>query len=251
MDLNFKISKELLFVTALIQTPKPKIEGWVELQDKLWDKYKTGYRLLQGNYLSFLPSNNYKKDLDKATKQVQKLIREGMKHPVFNVLLKNAEEYKDWLEKQWEEKNDLINKELRNILKMDLPEKVSNVYVMGNLLHEGCNIDGNILWAHKEEWPNYAVVYMVHEYLHNFFIDDNIEHAIIELATDNEMRIRLNGGGEYFKCNGKNVGHKHLRKLETDIIDDWKDYLKNKDTNIYKFIEKMRNLSNKAIKLPC
>jgi len=53
---------------------------------------------------------------------------------------------------------------------------------------------------------------------------------------DNELRIQLNNKGKYFQC----PGHKHLKKLEKNILPEWKKYLKNPDKNIFKFIKDLK-----------
>jgi len=42
----------------------------------------------------------------------------------------------------------------------------------------------------------------------------DITHAVIELATDNELRIRLNRRGKYFDW----PGHEHLKKIEKNYF---------------------------------
>jgi len=43
-------------------------------------------------------------------------------------------------------------------------------------------------------------------------------HGIIELITDNELRIRLNKKGRYFNEKGQDVGHPYLREIEKKIL---------------------------------
>lgn len=238
MTLNFQISKEMLLITGLMQ--EPKIDNWKKLQDTLWEKYKPGYQLLQGNYRAIFSCSNYKEILNQSVKDMGGIISEGMKSSEFAELLVNAKNHKIWLEKQWQQKKELINKELVNILKTNVPEELVTVYVLGTLLHEGRNLNGKIFWGQFEHWQNYSLVYLVHEYLHGLLKYSEIEHAIIELIADNEMRIRLNKEGVYFVCNGEQVGHKHLQVAEKLILNDWKEYLKNKEVNIHQFVEKMK-----------
>ncbi|MFH1648152.1 MAG: hypothetical protein ABIA11_00260 [Patescibacteria group bacterium] len=238
MNLEFCISEELLFIVGLMQ--QPNIDNWVGLQDKLWKKYESGYRLLQGNYFEFFLNPKYKGKLDQAITDIECILSEGMNSTEFSKLLINAQEHKVWLERKWEQNKVLINEELNNILRTDLPEETVTVYVLSQLLHVGRNIRGRILWGQYEHWPNYSLVYLVHEYLHSLFKYTKIEHAIIELISDNEMRIRLNKEGKYFECAGEKVGHKHLLPVRKVILDDWKEYLGNRKTNIYQFIENLK-----------
>ena len=236
MELNFTISEELLIVTGLLQ--KPKIVGWVDLQNTLWDKYKLGYELLQGNSCNFLITENSKYILEKSVEEVKLLIEEGLKTAEFGKLLQNAQEYKRWLENEWLVNKERVVKELKEITRTDLPKGIFTVYVVGNLVHMGRHLGNNrIAWGHKEDWPNYSLVYLSHEYLHEMFTYSKLEHAIIELATDNELRIRLNKSGEYFECNGKSVGHTYLRNIEKKFLPDWLNYLTHQEQNIFEFAD--------------
>jgi hypothetical protein len=51
-------------------------------------------------------------------------------------------------------------------------------------------------------------------------------HAIIELLTDEELRIRFNKKGVYFKEKQKFIGHKDLISLKKKILPYWKNYIK-------------------------
>lgn len=236
MELKFVISKKGLFITALLKSAE--VEGWVDLQNKLWDKYRLGYQLLQGNVINIFENDTSTDVLGDATEEVKLLIDEGMKTPEFSALLRNAEEYKTWLENEWHANKEKITKELNDILRTDLPKDVFTVYVMGNLMHIGRHLgDNKIVWGHKEDWPNYSLVYLAHEYLHGMFSHSDLDHAIIELVADNELRIRLNGDGEYFTCNGEDVGHDYLREIEKKIYPSWQKYLLDKTSNIDDFVK--------------
>lgn len=79
--------------------------------------------------------------------------------------------------------------------------------------------------------------------MHTIFWENKSKnsHAIIELATDNELRIRLNKKGKYFKEGKFDIGHDHLRKLEQKILPHWKDYLENKGKkNIFELEKELR-----------
>jgi hypothetical protein len=53
-------------------------------------------------------------------------------------------------------------------------------------------------------------------------------HALIELLADNEIRIRLNCSGVYFREGKHSVGHPYLAKLEKKILPRWKEFIKNR-----------------------
>jgi len=235
MDLKFVISKQGLFITALLK--KANIAGWVDLQNKLWDKYRLGYQLLQGNSYNVFINETSEDVLEKATEEVKLIMEEGMKSVEFAKLLQNAQEYKKWLESEWLLNKKKVEKELKEILRTDLPKDTFTVYVMGNLVNIGRHLeDHKIAWGHKEDWPNYSLVYLAHEYLHSMFSRSDLDHAAIELIADNELRIRLNQEGEYFTCGGKDVGHEYLRELEKSMLPAWRAYLGNKSLDIRRFV---------------
>ncbi|NMB91390.1 hypothetical protein GYA37_00920 [candidate division WWE3 bacterium] len=238
MELHFKISKEILFITGLMQNPD--IEGWVDLQNSLWKKYQMGYQLLQGNYQELLLNDNVKNILNQANEDIVGILQDGLESKQFSTLLKNASEHKEWLEKQWKTNKDLIHKEMQNILRIPIPNNNFDVFIFGSLLHIGKNSHNKIFWGQYEHWKNYSLVYLVHEFLHSLFKYSVLEHAIIELISDNEMRLRLNKTGYYFKCNKESVGHKHLQKVEKDILEDWNNYLIGKQIDIYQFLKIMQ-----------
>ena len=54
------------------------------------------------------------------------------------------------------------------------------------------------------------------------------------MSCDNELRIRLNGKGKYFRVNGKLIGHEYLRPTIKRIYPMWKDYLNKPESNLKK-----------------
>jgi len=65
MELKFVISKQGLFITALLKNAD--IGGWVNLQNALWDKYRLGYQLLQGTSYNVFITETSQDVLEKAT----------------------------------------------------------------------------------------------------------------------------------------------------------------------------------------
>jgi hypothetical protein len=238
MNLKFEINEKYLFYEALFKGAK--LDGRTDLQNELWDKYRKGYQLLQSyfNFNKVFISPNPDTYLQQSIEDMDKLIVEGMCTPLFKNLLKDTKEYKIWLEQEWDKNKEIVTKELRDILKIELPKNPVTVMVISNKMKGGQHIDtGVIMWGHSEDWPSYSLVYLAHEYLHDILAKSELEHAVIELATDNELRIRLNGTGDYFYINGKLVGHEFLFELEKKLLPNWKKYLTSKDKNIFEFIK--------------
>lgn len=240
MEFVFTVPKEYLFLTGLMQNPK--IKGWAKLQNVLWDKYRLGYKALQGDLYNQLMPDDIAGSIANAVKQIPDISREGMVSKEFPELLENSEEYKTWLEQEWQNNKLKIEAELSSILRIEPPSQVFTVFVVGNLVHQGTYLgNSKIIWGHKEEWKNYSLVYLVHEYLHELLPDTFINHAVIQLISDNELRIRLNKGGRYFTCEGESVGHEYLRPIEEKILPEWKSYLKHENQTIHSFSEMLQN----------
>lgn len=236
MNLQFELNNYFLFYEAL--TRSVKLEGWVDVQNQLWEKYKRGYQLLQGNLAKAFLHQNPSNYLKESLVEIEPLLEEGMGHPLFKQLVNETEHYKTWLENEWNTNKEKIISELKDILRINLPSDTVKVLVVNNKMKGGLHLDkGLIMWGHSEDWPNYSLVYLAHEFLHDVFGKSDIEHAVIELTTDNELRLRLNNQGDYFYINGKPVGHPELLDLEKKLYPDWMKYLTSKDCNIYQFIQ--------------
>ena len=79
-------------------------------------------------------------------------------------------------------------------MKIDIPKIKFKVFLTHPRLTNGHYL-GNykICWGHPEEWKNYSVVYLIHETFHEILKNNSrLMHAIIELAADNQLRIKLN-----------------------------------------------------------
>lgn len=145
----------------------------------------------------------------------------------------NLEESKTQWELNLGRSKPLVEKLVGHELKGDW-----NVYMIPPIVRGGKNAGNNtILWGHKELWPNYHTVYLWHELLHSFFPYNcsDLEHAAIELITDEELRTRLNGGSyPPFE------GHPHLSSIKEGLLPAWRDYVKN-PTGIYAFVKAQKS----------
>jgi len=234
MNLKFLVNKEYTFLHAFNQNQKEEpFKEWGNFTLAKWEKFPHECYLLAGfpewPLLSKIP-------LKTLAVKAEKLIKKWIEEPEPRKLIKETREYRNWLQKEWDKKGKKTLKELEKIIKFPLPRKTISVYITHPKLKNGMAISPEIIvWGHKEEWQNYSIVYLCHEILHTIFWGDNskITHAIIELATDQELRIRLNKTGEYFDY----VGHKELLKIEKKLFPFWKKYLMNKKQNLRQFIE--------------
>ena len=140
------------------------------------------------------------------------------------------------VKEEWKEHGNKALAILGEILRINIPTKKISVIMVHPDLRGGFSVgegkNKKIIWGHRAEWENYHTIYLLHELLHILLqwkdIPQNITHALIELATDNELRIRLHGGGQYFSVGEKSVGHPYLKSLEEKILPFWENYLRYK-----------------------
>ncbi|MBR9707540.1 MAG: protein phosphatase CheZ [Candidatus Diapherotrites archaeon] len=189
-----------------------------------WDTSKNHYRLLTGR---LEPRHFIKDDIKKLTKTTTHYLEKLKKTKEFKTLLKQTQEYLKVVEKQWASSQKLTTEIVQDLTGLSF-RKSFTVYITHPSLRSGMYVQNNqILWGHSEKWPNYSLIYLWHEILHSYFGHSKGEHALIELITDNELRIRLNGG-KYPPFEG----HDWLNSLRKKLLPSWKKYLKQKKKNI-------------------
>jgi len=170
--------------------------------------------------------------LGRAFQKTESAFRVAMRTQEFKRILQETETYCAWVEKEWKQKGKYAIQLLKDIAGIKPPSTTVTVVITHPKLSNGAFIpkENLIFWGHPEEWKNYTIVYLCHELLHIFthkkHSNERIMHAIIELATDNELRIRLNGKGTYFHEGKIEVGHPMLRKLERELLPLWQKYLR-------------------------
>lgn len=207
------------------------------LKNYYFDKYLIAHDLFKNPYDIFMKAD-YSQKIAEASAQIKDMFAEFKKTNEFKDLLTKTEDYKLWLKKEWDKNKSKIIEELHKIMRVELPEEIVTVFVLEQNIGGGQYLgDNNIVWGHTEDWPNYSLVYLLHEYLHSFLPHNDNIHAVIELITDNELRIRLNGTGEYFYINDKLIGHEYLLEKEKLMLPKWKNYLKDNNQNIFDFIK--------------
>lgn len=237
MDFKFSVNENLLVYSAILG-PKSNNFKAKTVKDILYEKYPIPFKLLRADLRVLFIEENAKDTFKELGEQLVGLSNDFKMTTEYKGLLERTIQYKIELENRWIEKKSLIVKHLEDILKINLPNNTATVFVVPPEIGGGMYLgDMKIFWGHNEDWENYSLVYLAHEYLHSFLQGGELEHAIIELATDNELRIRLNNGGKYFTENDYAVGHERLRSLEEKLIPQWKNYLIDKNQTIYDFMK--------------
>lgn len=253
MELSFKINRYYLLAHALKSECSP-FGGWVNLPNKLWEISNDAYCFLFNPRSHDIIFTKIEKDKDldvffnTITNDSNKIITTAFKSKEFARLRKETKKYMKSIEKEWDNKRKNITEEIEKIMGEKLPDIKINVLITHPNLCNGIALPNSntICWGHKENWDNYSMVYLMHETLH-LILDkklgkNNLTHAIIELIADQELRIRLNKSGAYFKESKEGVGHPFLLKLSKAILPYWGKYLKSKDRNIVNFYLEMKNM---------
>ncbi len=220
---------------------------FLKLKRMVWETNRNLYSALSQNLEPLVFEVGFSKGLPAAISNLKNNLLSIYETNEFKRIFREVKKYSVAIERQWDKnyKKSLLH--LAEITRMDLPkiDKEINVYVSHPKLWRGRSyVENNaIAWSHPDEWKNYATVYLWHETMHHLTagmpVAPHLMHAIIELSCDNELRIRMNGGGKYFAQNGVPIGHKYLVGLNKKIFPDWKKYLNNPNENIFQFEKRM------------
>ncbi len=246
MSFDFRIDERYLLMHALNTRQPVPFREWGSFRRRILRKYPVASDVfLRGGIpeLRFLNLGNTERYLSDVKTQTRGLISEGMKSRAFRRLVAETENYLILTKRRWEKNSEIALDELQEITGLSMPDMGVTVYITHPKMKNGVSLPSlkSICWGHEEEWRNYTIVYLCHELLHLMIRgrekDEAIMHAIIELACDNELRIRLNGRGRYFKENSKDIGHQRLGLvgLEKRILPAWRTFLEERKGTIFDF----------------
>lgn len=256
-ELNFKINKIYLYVQIIKQAKFLGKRGEI-LENRLWKKSKIVYSMISGVYYDQIAANitiknptikSFSRDLNKNIKLVEKILDQELNSREFVEIYKETEDYKKKTKKQWRENREQALGHLKDITGLKLPNVTLSVYLIHPLLHDGRYWADNIItWGHSEDWKNYTTVYLCHEIMHfltkDYVGDKKSLHALIELACDDELRIRLNQDGKYFREGKFRIGHESLRKVEKKFLPQWRQYLQGRKKGKLDILNLAQELEN-------
>ena len=242
MKLKFEISKYHLAGYTIISPYKP-FSTWEKLEERIWKKYRyePAYYFLNSQHINWAleqiqidsSKNNIRISFKKHASTLEKIYQEVFRSNEFKRLHKETEKYFKLVKNQWSKNEKEALKILQQISGLPLPKGKITVYITHPKSRNGKTINKNtIVFGHKEDWKNYSTVYLSHELLHimtwpsRFEPHYNILHTLICLTTNNELRIRLNKNGKYFKQEKFNTEYPEIIKLEKKLLPYWKKYLK-------------------------
>jgi len=235
IKLNFKINEDLLVVHTLVSagdsffsSPKNKKEI-IAFQNFAWKLDKSCYEILLGrvNFLNLVEGG-----VGKDAKRIPDFLTKLKKSSQFNKIFSQVHDYLDFCKNQWAKNYDFSFSFIKETTGLRL-DKNFDVFITHPSLRNGTYLGKNkIIWGHNEDWPNYSTVYLWHEILHSYFGLPTLEHVVVELITDEELRSRLNGE-KYPPF----AGHKNISELKAKILPFWMDYLKEEKKNIKDFLK--------------
>lgn len=206
----------------------------VSFQNEVWEKNEIGYRLLPSERMNF---DTYHHETLLSFMQFAESL------PTFQKILEQMVEYKNECEKKWINDYEITSKYISDLTGLTLDKKFK-IYLTHPSQRNGCYIGDNcICWGCSSNkngslFDHYDVIYLWHEILHSYFSNDDLSHCIIQLITDNGLRVMLNQNEKIFPL----VGHDNLMSLMRKIYPKWEEYLQRKDKNIYQFLEELKSL---------
>ena len=134
---------------------------------------------------------------------------------------------------------------------MPIPKHKITVYITHPKSQNAKTINKNtIVRGREEKWKNHSTIFLCHELMHimtwldHFQPNYDILHALIMLA-DNELKIRLNKKGKYFKEGKFCTESPTFLPLEKKLFPYWRKYLggklKKNILELKEFLIKNRN----------
>lgn len=242
MIFDFQINPSYTFLHAInmAQDNEP-FAGWSEFTNEIWEDNPAVFYFLAGSPEYTLYSSP-QQSLDLLVKQASEVLEAIKQSSIYSRLIEETSDYLKFVDQQWKQNEQKALSIIQKLTGLELPKSKITVYLTHPKLKNGLAVDQKtIVWGHSEDFKNYTTVYLCHELMHILTDLDNskITHAIIELLTDNELRIQLNQKGTYFEY----PGHSSLRPLTKMLLPRWKIYLKQEDKNIFSFINEIEKQS--------
>lgn len=235
MKLNFVIDKNYLIGhtlscmgSARFSSDKNK-KDIIDFQNYAYKKSKKYYNFLT-NRLKFFPNELTKKNLRLFTEELFDFLEKLSCSEKFKKIYSQTEKYLEFCEDQWDENYQETQQIIRDLTGFNLNKKFV-IYITHPGLKNGKYMGENkIAWGHNEDWNNYTTVYLWHEILHSYFDSSDLNHALIELIADEELRSQLNDS-KYPPF----IGHEYLESIKKKLLPRWRKYLKLDKKSILKF----------------
>jgi len=164
-------------------------------------------------------------------------------HPSARRLLEQTQASLEPLLREWESNFARSQEILMDLSGLQF-ERSLPVYLTHPVQPQGryCDDPDLILWTYRQDWPNYNTVYLWHLTLYAYLPGGLVSQAVLELLTDEELRIRLNGGSY-----PAFVGHHYTMPIKLALLQDWRDYLASPNRNIHDFLKQAQRRANSML----
>lgn len=245
INLHFIVDDRFLASYTLCSrfTPNKRDQSIVDFQSLAMKRSIDDCLALHGKYpiYEFALQNNTS-DYATVGNYLNEFVDELVKTPEFKIIKDQTQACIPAIKNEWD-KNFAFTSEFICSLGIKI-KRDFDVYITHPGQIAGYNRGDNIIWTYQNDWPNYNTVYLWHEILHSYKAirasGKVISESIIEIITDNEMRVRLNGG-TYPPILPS--GHdSYTGKFKLKLLPIWQDYLKNKSTDFDGLLANLKKL---------
>ena len=244
MKLSFVVDKDYLIAHTLANAGEQQFSSEkykkdiVAFQDYAWDVSSELYGNVPGvRREDLLASQRGIEQYKKKAAQLPNYFTKLKKSKEFRKIYEQTEQYKRFCEREWKQTYLKASKIITELTQLKF-DNTFTVLLTHPSLANGTNLrKGSFVFGHAEEWKHYAVIYFWHEILHSYLKSSKLNHALIELITDGELRYRLTGV-KYPPF----VGHEYLHPIEKKILPYWRKYLKAKNKDFSEFQKQISKL---------
>lgn len=199
-----------------------------------WNMSEHSYRILGGDIIPSMFSKNLFSNDDL---NLNRYLVELISTKEFELIKKHIQDYQVEIENEWYRNYETTLEFLKKYTSLSF-EKEITVFLTHPSLKNGRYFGGNqIGWGHKSLFDNYNTIYLWHEILHSYFEANEVSHAVIELLTDEHMRLLLNG-----ESYPPFVGHSYLSGIKQEILPLWLDYINDENPNFETFMLNFKNV---------
>lgn len=232
---NFQVDRDYLTLYTLWKGKNLKnpefLKDLVNYQNRVWDLYNDDYQ-----YLKTFRDINPEIINSPENKRLKIFSEKAQMVEGFEKIFNQTEEFKNYVQKRWEKNFDRSLGIMEDITGLNFDKKLTILITapgMPNGTHrKNMNL---ILWGGKrDDFPNYDTIYIWHETLHFYLGREDKSHVLITLATDNELRFRLNETNVDYS-----IGHEWLNNYQKEILPLWKDFMGKSPRNILELEKKI------------
>lgn len=249
-QLHFKVDQSYLVYHMLVNnSPSRFVTGTPEkdvvaFENLAWKNDQSAYQFLQHGVTEYMILEH--ENLGSLGARAEKLIQSMINEPSFKPLHEETLNAMNKVQKEWDEdfsKTSSIMNELTG-LNFEEHEKF-DIYITHPSQKNGLG-GPKIRISYRQDFPHYNTVYLWHEIMHSYLPSDsrdavvNVEHCVIQLLTDNELRSRLNGS-----VYPPFEGHEETKTMMEKLLPSWRAYLHNPHKDIRAYLKTAKEILGK------